>query len=150
MLFRSIVDAASERYPLRRKVGGVCIRCGNIVPCSSASETDAIFCAFGVCPNQCSMYFMADEALASAEAHMALVEENLKRGHVKAAANELRKAQNVVHDVLLPQLDGLDEQLEKLGRDGVLGRFPGLEGIIESEPEIKERIDEWMSRDLTA
>ena len=81
---------------------------------------------------------------------MALVEENLERGHVKAAANELRKAQNVVHDVLLPQLDGLDEQLEKLGRDGVLGRFPGLEGIIESEPEIKERIDGWMSRDLTA
>ena len=145
-----IVAAASERYPLRRKVGGVCIRCGNIVPCSSASETDAIFCAFGVCPNQCSMYFMADEALASAEAHMALVDENLARGHVKAAANELRKAQNVVRDVLLPQLDGLDEQLAKLGRDGVLGRFPNLEGIIDNEPEIKERIEGWTRRDPAA
>ena len=113
-------------------------------------RTDAIFCAFGVCPNQCSMYFMADGALASAEAHMALVDENLARGHAKAAANELRKAQNVVRDVLLPQLDGLDEQLGKLGRDGVLGRFPNLEGIIEDETQIRERIEKWMSRDLSA
>lgn len=143
-----LVSVVAERYPLRVKVGGVCIRCGNVVPCRSDSETDAIFCAFGVCPNQCAMYFMADAALAAVEDHIALVDENLRRGHRKAAANELRKAQNVIRDQLAPELDGLDRQLERIGKDGVLERFPNLRGIVENKTEVRRKVTEWTERTL--
>lgn len=144
----AVVEAASTAFPLRRKVGGVCIRCGKIVPCKRNDETDQIYCAFGVCPNQCCLYFMAADCLNTVKIHMSLVDANVERNHVKAARNELRKAQNVIRDCLMPELDSLDQQINKLGRDGVLERFPELEEIVNDMDNIRKETEQWLNRTI--
>ena len=143
-----IVDACAEHYPLRRKVGGVCIRCGNVVECPSNSTTDHIFCAFGVCPNQCHIFFMADVQLGIVREHIALVEENARRGHARAAENELRKARNVLEGMLLPELSELDRQLELHGAEHVLERHPQLAEIVENRDKVNEEVEKWHSMQL--
>lgn len=143
-----IIDACAEHYPLRRKVGGVCIRCGNVVECPSNSPTDQVFCAFGICANQCHIYFMADVQLEIVREHMALVEENVRRRHSKAAVNELRKARNVLEGMLLPELAELDRQLELHGAEHVLKRHPQLRGIIEHRDNIDREVEKWKSMQL--
>lgn len=143
-----VIASASKAYPLRRKVGGVCIRCGKFVPCKRNNETDQIYCAFGVCPNQCVLYFMASDCLDMVRSHMELVDVNIERGHTKSARNELRKAQNVIRDALMPEIESLEQQLGTHGRDGVIARFPDLEELIDNLDEVKEEVTEWLTRKI--
>lgn len=55
-----VIQAVAKKFPLRSKVGGMYIRCGEVIPCASNNSTDVIYCAFGMCPNHCHMFFMAD------------------------------------------------------------------------------------------
>lgn len=146
----SIIKAASKQFPLRSKVGGICIRCGNIAPCPASDGTDEILCAFGICPNQCQMYFMAQDTLDEARIQMELADENAARGHLKAAANELRKALNIINDILVPELAALDEQVAALGADGVIMRFPDLEEIVLKREDIDKEVSEWLTKKLSA
>ena len=141
-----VVRAAAGRYPLRRKVGGVCIRCGNIVPCKASGGTDEIYCAFGVCPNQCRMFFMLPDALDAAREHMGLVDANLAAGHAKAAANELRKAQNVIRSSVLPEVEELERQLADKGPARVVEKHPSLAGIVDNIEKVKAEVDSWLKR----
>lgn len=143
-----IVAAAGKMYPLRRKVGGVCVRCGWVKGCKRNDETDQIYCAFGVCPNQCVLYFMADQCLGTVRSHMELVKSNRERGHTKAARNELRKAQNVMRSSLVPELDSLEKQIGAQGRDGVLARFPELEEIVDNLSEVREEVAGWLEMSI--
>lgn len=143
-----IIDACAEHYPLRRKVGGVCIRCGNVVECPSNSTTDHIFCAFSVCGNQCHIFFMADVQLEIVREHIALVEENARCGHARAAENELRKARNVLEGMLLPELAELDRQLKLHGAEHVLERHPQLAEIVENRDKVAEEVEKWQSMQL--
>ncbi len=100
------------------------MRCGNVIPCKLAASTDDIYCAFRACPNQCRVFFMLLESLGASRLHMALMAANLGAGHAKAAVNELRKAQNVVRDAVLPELEELGRQIvDKEDRPGC-GQVP--------------------------
>ena len=143
-----IIAACSEKYPLRRKVGGVCIRCGNVRECPGNDRSDQIYCAFGVCANQCHMYFMVDVHLEDAKMHIALVEENIHRGHVKAAANELRKAQNIIGGMVVPELDSLSQQISAHGVDHVLRRHPHLESIVANLEEVERTVRVWSEKTI--
>ena len=143
-----IVEAASARFPLRSKLGGVCIRCGNVVPCPASDGADEILCAFGVCPNQCHMYFMAADTLDMARVHMRLVEENVARGQAKAARNELAKAKNIIETTLLPELESLDEQVSSLGARKVIERFPALSEIVTNRTQVEMEVARWRQMNL--
>ncbi|MBR3158796.1 MAG: site-specific integrase [Atopobiaceae bacterium] len=143
-----LVAATSKAFPLRRKVGGVCIRCGRMAPCPSNTETDQIYCAFGVCPNQCVLYFFADQCLETVRSHMELIPINTSRGQIMAARNELRKAQNIIRDSLVPELDSLERQLDAHGREHIIGQFPELEELIDTLPEVRKEIAEWQAMSI--
>ena len=140
-----LIAACSERYPLRLKVGYVCTKCGNVRKCPSDSDTDEVFCAFGVCQNQHHMYFMVDVHLEAVRFHMRLVEENRRRGHAKAADNELRKARNVIEGTVLPELESLAEQVSRHGEDHVIERHPHLLGIISARSVIEKEVRSWLT-----
>lgn len=73
-----VIQAVAKKFPLRSKVGGMCIRCGEVFPCASNNSTDVIYCAFGMCPNHCHMFFMADWMLSTADGmYSSLVEQEL-------------------------------------------------------------------------
>lgn len=91
---------------------------------------------------------MAPDHLASFREHIVLVDEDMRRGHIKAARNELRKAQNVLKTSLIPEIDSLEEQLENIGREGVLGRFPDLEELVDNLEEVKKEVEQWQTMSI--
>ena len=143
-----IVRAASDTFPLRMKLLGVCIRCGNVVPCPVSDGSDEILCAFGVCPNQCHLYFMVPTSLEMARNHMSLVKENVSRGQMKAARNELRKAQNIIRSTLTPELESLDRQISSIGREAVASRFPELKEIMDNREAVRTEVEQWQQMKL--
>lgn len=142
---QSIIEACGKHYPLRRKLGGVCIKCGTVNTCPSNTKTDQVFCAFGVCPNQCTLYFMLDIHLDEARSHMVLVDENKARGHTAAASNELRKAQNVISGIVVPEMKDLCRILLEKGEKYVISRHPHMAGIVKSKDRIEKEIESWMA-----
>ena len=144
----ALIAACAERYPLRLKPGYVCTRCGTVAKCPSSTDTDEVFCAFGVCRNQHHMYFMVDVHIDAVRFHMRLVGENRERGHVMAARNELRKAKNVIEGTVLPELASLDEQLERHGEGHVIGRHPHLRDTVRNRAWIYEEVESWLSMEI--
>lgn len=136
----------ARKFPLIKKIGGMCIRCGDIMPCEDMDETNKIYCAFRICPNQCIMYFMADDTLQAVRTMQDNYQHNLDNGYQKAAECELRKLQWIIRDELIPELDALDEQLATIGRDRVLQRFPELDSIIDHEDTIRKEIMTWQNK----
>lgn len=138
------IRMAASEFPLRKKVGGWCCRCGQVVPCPENRVTDEILCAFGLCPNHCHMYFMAARSYSVAKQMERAASENRARGHHKAAACEERKLANVTESTLMPELVELGNEIERRGLPDVLSKFPELEDIASRLPEIMEEARAWL------
>lgn len=91
---------------------------------------------------------MPPESLDSARKHIALVERNQRNGFTKAAANELRKAQNVIRDVVDPEIESFKEQLEKLGRNEIVRLHSDLADIADNLEKVEEEVKAWKSMKL--
>lgn len=136
----------AHKFPLIKKVGGMCIRCGAVMPCEDMDETNKIYCAFRICPNQCIMYFMADDTLDALRVMQDNYRRNVDNGFQKAAECELRKLQWIARDELIPEINAMDQQLKTIGRDRILQRFPNLAHIIDNEESIRKEVEEWLSK----
>ena len=138
-----VITAIANKFPLRSKVGGMCIRCGEVIPCASNNPTDSIYCAFGMCQNHCHMFFMADISYDEYLRHKDVLEFNEKKGFKKAYQKELHKMQYIVENSLLPELNMLGEEIEKHGAEEILEKYPQLTYIIKHYSEIKEEVSKW-------
>lgn len=138
-----IIKEASYRYPLRMKTGGVCIRCGEVIPCANNDISDEIYCAFGMCPNHCHMFFMADISYDEYLQHKNIIEYNETNGFVKAKQKEINKIKYVVKNSLLPELVELKNEVETKGKDNILAKYPQLEYMIAHYDEIYEEVSKW-------
>lgn len=147
----AIIRAAAERCPTRKKLGGFCIKCGRREPpCgkAQAEKTDKIYCQFGLCPYEHTVYFFAGQCLDMVRSHMRMVEESARRGWEKAAKSELHKARNVIRGSLVPELDSLEQQVGMHGRSHIVDLHPELADIIDGMPAIREEIGEWLSMSI--
>ena len=138
-----VVAAVAEKYPLRSKVGGFCIRCGNVVPCASNNDTDTIFCAFGMCPNHCHMFFMADISYKAFSDVLVALRYNEEHGYKKAVQKERNKLDYIVKNSLLPEITELDQEIEHSGADDIIAKYPQLKEIVENIDTIHEEIEQW-------
>ena len=55
----AIVKAMGDRVIIRGKTGGVCIKT-SLMPCAKDARTNEMFCAYNLCPNLFTFYYMAD------------------------------------------------------------------------------------------
>ncbi|WP_026492885.1 tyrosine-type recombinase/integrase [Butyrivibrio sp. XPD2002] len=140
-----VVKMASERFPLRSKRGGMCIRCGEVFPCPSNDNTDALYCAYGMCPNNCHMYFMADISYTDFLSTKAAFEHNSKNGFKKAAQKEEKKLRHIVKYTLLPELIEVRREVAKQGRSEVWERHKNLREIISNYEAIYSEAEKWIS-----
>ena len=138
-----VITAIANKFPLRSKVGGMCIRCGEVIPCASNNPTDSIYCAFGMCQNHCHMFFMADISYDEYLRHKDVLEFNEKKGFKKAHQKELHKMKYIVENSLLPELNMLGEEIEKHGAEEILEKYPQLTYIVKHYSEIKEEVSKW-------
>lgn len=138
-----VISMVAQAYPLRKRLGGVCIKCGNVVPCKKDSRADEILCAYDVCPNNCFMYYMLDESIGQLKERIDIALENEKRGHEKAAKNERRKIRNLIDGRIRPELEELDEQIHSKGSEEIMALHPNLKEVIEEVDDLKRLISEW-------
>ena len=139
-----VIQAVAKKFPLRSKVGGMCIRCGEVIPCASNDSTDVIYCAFGMCPNHCHMFFMADISYEEYLRNRDTAQYNKDNGYRKAYQKELNKLKYIIEHSLMPELTMLEEELQKHSEVEILEKYPQLTYIVNHLDLIKQEVQTWM------
>lgn len=139
-----VIQAVAKKFPLRSKVGGICIRCGEVIPCASNNSTDVIYCAFGMCPNHCHMFFMADISYEEYLQNRDVAQYNKDNGYKKAYQKELNKLKYIIEHSLMPELTMLEDELERHGEEDILDKYPQLTYIVSHLDSIKQEVQTWM------
>ena len=139
-----VIQAVAKKFPLRSKVGGMCIRCGEVIPCASNNSTDVIYCAFGMCPNHCHMFFMADISYEEYLQNRDVAQYNKDNGYKKAYQRELNKLTYIIEHSLMPELTMLEDELERHGEEEILDKYPQLTYIVNHLDFIKQEVQTWM------
>ena len=139
-----VIQAVAKKFPLRSKVGGMCIRCGEVIPCASNNSTDVIYCAFGMCPNHCHMFFMADISYEEYLQNRDVAQYNKDNGYKKAYQRELNKLKYIIEHSLMPELIMLEDELERHGEEEILDKYPQLTYIVNHLDSIKQEVQTWM------
>ena len=139
-----VIQAVAKKFPLRSKVGGMCIRCGEVIPCASNNSTDVIYCAFGMCPNHCHMFFMADISYAEYLQNRDVAQYNKDNGYKKAYRKELNNLKYIIEHSLMPELTMLEDELERHGEEDILDKYPQLTYIVNHLNSIKQEVQAWM------
>lgn len=139
-----VIQAVAKKFPLRSKVGGMCIRCGEVIPCASNNSTDVIYCAFGMCPNHCHMFFMADISYEEYLQNRDTAQYNKDNGYKKAYQKELNKLKYIIEHSLMPELTMLEDELDRHGEEDILEKYPQLTYIVNHLDSIKQEVQTWM------
>ena len=139
-----VIQTIAKRFPLRSKVGGMCIRCGEIIPCASNDPTDLIYCAFGMCPNHCHMFFMADISYEAYLQTRDIAKYNMDNGYTKAYQKEHNKLKYIIEHSLMPELIMLEDELKRHGEEDILEKYPQLTYIVNHLDSIKKEVQTWI------
>ncbi len=139
-----VIQAVAKKFPLRSKVGGMCIRCGEVIPCASNNSTDVIYCAFGMCPNHCHMFFMADISYEEYLQNRDTAQYNKDNGYKKAYQKEINKLKYIIEHSLMPELTMLEDELERHSEEDILEKYPQLTYIVNHLDSIKQEVQTWM------
>ena len=139
-----VIQAVAKKFPLRSKIGGMCIRCGEVMPCGSNDPTDVIYCSFGMCPNHCHMFFMADISYDVYLQNRDTAQYNKDNGYKKAYQKELNKLKYIIEHSLMPELTMLEDELKRHGEEDILEKYPQLTYIVNHLDFIKQEVQIWM------
>ena len=140
-----IISKFGDRLIIRAKTGGFCIKT-SILPCSRDVRTNAVLCAYGSCPNLYSFYYMCDASYSDFKTIQNTYESNKNQGFTRAAEFELTKIKTLCRNRLLPELEQLDEVIQKNGKDAIIEKHPELTEIIEGRDKIREEIKLWIQK----
>ena len=141
----AICAKLADRIPIRVKTGGVCIKSSRFRECSKDAVTDEFYCAYGVCPNIYTFYYMADLSYAQIKELCEAIDINRKKGCVKQVQKNIHMVQTILRNKLIPQIDELKRMMATKGLDHVLERHPQMTDIVVNLPRIEKEIDEWKS-----
>ena len=140
-----IQEALGKNLIILRKTGGVCIRT-SLTPCARDTQTNEVMCANSPCPNFFQFYYMADLSYLDFQTLQKTYAENLSNGRTRAAQKALQKIKDLLRRRLTPELDELDREIARKGKEHVIIRNPSLSTIIDHETEIREEIALWMEK----
>lgn len=140
----AIVKAFGDKVVIRGKTGGVCIKT-SIVPCSKDARTNEMMCAYNLCPNLFHFYYMADITYINFQTMQDSFSANMKNGNKRAAEKEMNKIRDLLRRRLIPELDELEKELSRNGKNTIIERYPDLRDIIEGMSGIRKEIQKWMN-----
>lgn len=141
----AIVDKVCGEMPIRAKVGGFCMKANPDRDCWYDGVTDEMMCAYGCCPNNCHMYFMAPISLNKAREIAELIEYNETCGYINAAEKEAYKLDSCLKMELLPELKEVKREFEIHGELWIVERHPDVKDIIDNVKAIQEEIKTWQA-----
>ena len=142
---RELVEQMGDRFAIRGKRGGYCIK-SSVLPCSEDAETDDVMCAYGLCPNLFHFYFMADDTYSDFRGACLAAELNAGVGRRAAAQKEQGKAKAIARNKLIPEIRELKKELARQGEESVLAQHPGLRPIVDNLPDIEREVSAWLEK----
>jgi len=144
--FEAIVDRVCNEMPIRAKEGGFCIKSNPRRQCRHDAETDEFLCAYGCCPNHCHFYFMAPVSYQKYVNMKKTAQYNIDEGYINQAQKEMYKLESNINQELVPELNELENELLKKGKDVVIFKHPETEFIIDNIEYIKGDIELWKAK----
>lgn len=138
----AIVKAFGDKVVIRGKTGGVCIKT-SLKPCSKDERTNEMMCAYNLCPNLFTFYYMIDVSYMNFKTMQETYAEMRHTGKLKDAQKEVMKIKDLIKRRLLPELNELDKEISIHGFDTILNRHPSLLEIMENREEIRKEIETW-------
>lgn len=143
--FNSIMDVLGDKVAIRAKTGGFCFKT-SMVPCSKEAGTNKLLCAYNLCPNVYSFYYMLDYTYSEFTAHIEAFEQNYHKGLVNSAQKELFEIKSLIQRALLPQVKQLEEEIQKVGFKTIAEKHPNIIDVAANISTIKKQISEWKTR----
>lgn len=132
----------AEDIPIRIKTGGVCIKSSLDRECFVDSSTDEFYCAYGVCPNIYTFYYMITVSYRQYQELKEAIQANRKMGHERQAEKNENMMRTIITKKMQPQLEDLKEKISKFGVSHILEEHPDLIEIIQRIPEIEKELQE--------
>lgn len=140
-----IAKAFDGEVTIRAKSGGVCIT-SQLMDCSKNKRTDALLCAYGLCPNLFHLYHMADVSYANFLVLQGTYSAALSAGRLREAEKELNKLKDLCRRRLVPELEELDREISSKGEQAVVEKHAHLLDIIRAKEEIRREVGLWMKK----
>lgn len=138
-----ICKKLADNIPIRIKVGGVCIKSSKFRDCSKDAKTDEFFCAYGVCPNLFTFYYMVDVSYNKFCELTEAFKINESRGHVKQMQKNLNMIHTILAKELIPQLEELKIKLQEKGANVILEKHPQITHIVANLSQIEDEVEIW-------
>ena len=139
----TICEKLAKEIPIRVKTGGVCIKSSRFRECSKDSRTDEFYCAYGVCPNIYTFYYMADISYRQIKELSEAIELNRRKGCIKQVQKNTNMMHTILNNKLIPQIEELKRTISEKGLDFVLMNHPHIEMVVYKLDDIEKEIEEW-------
>lgn len=143
--FDSVLETLGDQVSIRAKTGGFCFKT-SLIPCSQEIGTNKMLCAYNLCPNVYSFYYMLDYTYIQFKAHLEAFEQNYFKGLVNSAQKELVEIKSLILRALAPQIKQLEEEISKIGTKAIIEQHQNLIYVIEDIDNIKHQISEWKQK----
>ena len=140
--FGTIMDVLGDKVSIRAKTGGFCFKT-SLVPCAQEAGTNKMLCAYNLCPNVYSFYYMVDYSYSEFKGHIEAYEQNFFKGLKNSAQKELYEIQSLILRALEPQIRQLEEEIQKYGFKTIIEKHPNVIEIAKDLENIKKEIKEW-------
>lgn len=137
-----IFDILGPKVSIRAKTGGFCFKT-TLIPCAEEAGVNKILCAYNLCPNVYSFYYMLDATYTSVKALIESYDQNLMRGYYQSANKDLNDAKSIIARILDKQIIQLGQEMESKGTDYISEKYPHMIPYMSNYESIKEQIKEW-------
>lgn len=147
--FRNVTEISlniMHNIPIRKKLGGFCIKSNIGRSCELDSKTDEFYCAYDLCPNQCSFFFYIDYYYKSFLDNIETYNRALSNNHIQMMQKELFKIKYLISKKVQPLMDELKNEVDHKGEIEVIRKHPNLEVIIKNMENINEEIKIWIEK----
>lgn len=139
------VNGIAAEMPIRQIPGGLCITESINHPCEmdNGINADKLFCAYGLCKNQCHLYFHCAYHYNEFLTAKKIIEHNRNNGFKQATEKETNKIKIVVSTLLIPEMLQLNKEIEKQGINVIRQNHPELDYILKNYDSIMEELNKW-------
>lgn len=144
------VNEIAAEMPIRQIPGGLCITPSINHPCEldNGKNADKLLCAYGLCKNQCHLYFHCAYHYNQFLTAIAVIRHNKEAGFKQQTEKEFNKLQTVLKTLLIPELQQLQVQIEKQGSAAVAQQHPEVKNIISDYDNVWKEVNLWANGTL--
>ena len=143
-----IIEDLRGKIAIKAKRCGYCVKSSKFMSCKDDLNTNEMYCAFDVCPNLCSVYYMVPVSYNDYQSCIKTYQYCRENGHHAEASKELNKIKAICRQRLMPELNDMHARMQT-DRNKILNEYPELEALENNYEEITKEIKKWQKMTYT-